>query len=334
MNFESFKKIFDSQEKCINILIENDYIQTTYCSNCNSSKIRKLTGAMKNNYMCKACKKVSNIFKNTVFFNSFVALVEWFYIIYLFINQNAAIPDRIAKETKRSWPTIDKALKKIKKEFKNQKIKEKFNFLLDKNINANINNANDLNNVSDENNVNDVNLLTATESDKNYLYYDLYTRIVYQYALLKHVKDTFATNKKYDFEYDFVDAKMKKGLEDIYYSLDTIVSNIDSFLKNNMSFIDKIEAYYKFKDKEYLKLELFEDFISWSCVEQYITAVYLRGYGEKCFDGSEPKTYDPRNLIFDLESLKNYIDTHEESKKEYSHFQEIINEAKKIIKIK
>ena len=86
INFENFKKIFDTEQKCINLLIENNYIQTTYCCNCNSNEIRKLTKAMKNNYMCKACKKVSNIFKNTIFFNSPVSLVDWFYIIHFFIN--------------------------------------------------------------------------------------------------------------------------------------------------------------------------------------------------------------------------------------------------------
>ena len=54
----------------------------------------------------------------------------------------------------------------------------------------------------------------------------------------------------------------------------------------------------------------------------------------KYFNRSKPEAYDPKNLVSDLENLKNYIDTDEMSKTEYLNFQEIINEAKKIIKIK
>lgn len=323
MNFENFKKIFDSQEKCINILIENGYIQKKCCY-CSSDKFRKQT--IENNYMCKTCKKSFSIFKNTIFFNSSATLINLLYIIYLFLNSRMQSINHIAKETKRDYRTIDKALERIKKEFENQEIKEKFNFLLDTNINANINN------VNDDSNVSDVNLSTATESNKNYLYYDLYTKIVYQYALLKHVKDTFATNKKYDFEYDFIDANMKRGLEDIYHFLDIIVSDLDKFFRERMSFIDKIEANYKLKNKEFLKLELFDDFLSWSCAEEYLCGIYMKEHNKKHFDGSEVETYDPKNIVSDLENLKNNTD--EESKKEYLNFQEIINEAKKIIKIK
>jgi hypothetical protein len=318
INFENFKKIFDTEQKCINLLIENNYIQTTYCRNCNSNEIRKLTKAKKNNYMCKACKKVSNIFKNTVFFNSPVSLVGWFYIIHLFLNLKELKPDRIAKETKRSWATIDKALKKINKAFENQEIKEKFNFLLDINLN-------DL-----EANTN--NLSTATESDKNFIYYDLYSRIVHQYTLLKHVKDTFATNKKYDFEYDFVDARLKNDLESMYYCLATLITDLDNFFRKNFSFIDKIEALYQFKNKEFLKLELFDYYVSRGSIEQYVCDIYLKENGEKHSNGDEIETYDPKNLVTDLESCKNYDD--EVSQKEYLLFQEIINESKKIIKIK
>lgn len=319
MNFENFKKIFDTEQKCINLLIENNYIQTTYCYNCNSNEIRKLTRAMKNNYMCKACKKVSNIFKNTIFFNSPVSLVDWFYIIHLFLNLRELKQDRIAKETKRSWTTIDKALKKINKAFENQETKEKFNFLLDINLN-------DL-----ETNTN--NLSTATESDKNFIYYDLYSRIVHQYTLLKYVKNTFATNKKYDFEYDFVDTRLKNDLESMYYCLDTLITDLDSFFRKNFSFIDKIETlFWKFKNKEFLKLELFDDYVSYLSAEGPISDIHTKEHGEKHFDGSEVETYDPKKLVTDLESCKNYDD--EVSQKEYLLFQEIINESKKIIKIK
>jgi hypothetical protein len=319
INFENFKKIFDTEQKCINLLIENNYIQTTYCCNCNSNEIRKLTKAMKNNYMCKACKKVSNIFKNTVFFNSFVSLVDWFYIIHLFLNLKELKPDRIAKETKRSWTTIDKVLKKINKAFENQEIKEKFNFLLDINLNDLETNAN--------------NLSTATESDKNFIYYDLYSRIVHQYTLLKYVRDTFAINKKYDFEYDFVDAKLKDELENIYLFLDMTITDLDKFFRNNFSFIDKIETlFWKFKNKEFIKLELFDDYVSCLSVGQHVSDMHTKEHGEKHFNGDEVETYDPKNLVTDLESCKNYDD--EVSQKEYLLFQEIINESKKIIKIK
>jgi hypothetical protein len=316
INFENFKKIFDTEEKCINLLIENNYIQNTHCYYCNSEELFKKAH---NCYACKKCKKWFSIFKNTFFKCSGTSIIFWFYVIYIIINSKKINKSQIQKETQKNVNTTTDIINKINKAFENQEIKEKFNFLLDINLN-------DLETSTN-------NLSTATESDKNFIYYDLYSRIIHQYTLLKYVKNTFATNKKYDFEYDFVDARLKNDLESIYYFLDMLITDLDSFLKENFSFIDKIETlFWKFKNKEFLKLELFDDYVSYFSAGQHMSDIYTKEHEEKHFNGSEVETYDPKSLVTDLENCKNYDD--EVSQKDYLLFQEIINESKKIIKIK
>ncbi len=47
-----------------------------------------------------------------------------------------------------------------------------------------------------------------------------------------------------------------------------IVSDLGDFFRKRLSFIDKVEAYYKFK-KDYIKLEIFDNaftLVAWECM--------------------------------------------------------------------
>lgn len=126
MNFKSifdFQEYFKTEDDCLKYYKDNKFQDEIYCLHCkNKDKIYKTNNPKK--YICHSCSNTFSIFKDTIFQDTKIPLLKWFYcIFYLKLSNKGISSVQMAKQLGVTQKTSWMMLHKIRNTFKQNKPK-------------------------------------------------------------------------------------------------------------------------------------------------------------------------------------------------------------------
>ncbi len=98
VNLLNIQKKYNTQAKCLNLLVKIRWGKTVKCPKCDSDKVRVLDKQQKR-YFCKTCKVQFSVFTDTIFEGTRLELPKWFTTIVLVLNAKSGMA---AKEIERN----------------------------------------------------------------------------------------------------------------------------------------------------------------------------------------------------------------------------------------
>ena len=111
--FESFKREFGTNEKCVEYIEKIRWANGYKCPKCGHSEAWKTA---ENKYKCKKCSYKVSLTSNTIFQNSHIPLTAWFYAIWLFTSLKGKITIHKLQDELNigAYQTAWRIMKKIK----------------------------------------------------------------------------------------------------------------------------------------------------------------------------------------------------------------------------
>lgn len=112
-NFESFKREFGTDEKCVEYIEKIRRVNGYKCPKCGHNEFWKTA---ENKYKCKKCGYKVSLTSNTIFQNTHIPLTTWFYAIWLFTSFKGNITIHKLQEELNicAYQTAWRIMKKIK----------------------------------------------------------------------------------------------------------------------------------------------------------------------------------------------------------------------------
>ncbi len=97
-NILNITKEYNTQAKCLSLLIKLRWGKSVKCPFCEKNKVRTIK-TQRGRYICKSCKEQFSVFTDTIFEGTRLPLPEWFAAIALVLNAKSGIA---AKEIQRN----------------------------------------------------------------------------------------------------------------------------------------------------------------------------------------------------------------------------------------
>jgi transposase-like protein/ribosomal protein L37AE/L43A len=108
-----WQKRYGTERACEKVLFKIRWPNGFVCPRCNSVKVSYIK--TRKIYQCSRCRHQVSITAGTLFHSTNLALVKWFWAIYLTASDKGGISAlRLAKHIDVSWPTAQNILKKIR----------------------------------------------------------------------------------------------------------------------------------------------------------------------------------------------------------------------------
>lgn len=93
VNLKDIQKQYNTQRKCLSLLVKLRWGKTIVCTNCGKTDIRTVDDSKKR-YICKSCKTQFSIFTDTIFEGTLLDLPTWFQVIGLMLNAKSGMASK------------------------------------------------------------------------------------------------------------------------------------------------------------------------------------------------------------------------------------------------